>query len=62
MLWLKGELDDAIGAFSEAIRLDPSYALARYNRGLVRQRKGELDKALADFNKAIDLDPAYADA
>ena len=44
----KGEFDRAIADFSEAIRLDPSYAEALSNRALAYEKKGELGKAEED--------------
>jgi tetratricopeptide (TPR) repeat protein len=58
----KGEYDDAIGDFNEAIRLDPRDAVTYNNRGVAWERKGEDDRAIADYNEAIRLDPKYADA
>ena len=46
--------------FTEAIRLNPTYALAFGNRGLVYERKDSYDRAITDFNEAIRLDPNYA--
>ncbi|MGE5756199.1 MAG: tetratricopeptide repeat protein, partial [Planctomycetaceae bacterium] len=61
MAWYdEKEYDIALRDFNEAIRLDPKYAAARNNRGLVRREMGEPDKALADFNEAIRLDPKNA--
>ena len=56
----KKEYDKAIADYSEAIRLDPKYALAYYNRGSPGSRKKEYDKAIADYTEAIRLDPKYA--
>src|SRR5262249_40314348 len=44
----KGDLDRAMVDFSEAIRLDPKYAVAYDNRGLAWALKGENDRAMAD--------------
>ena len=51
-----GELDIAIGDYSEAIRLDPSAAYYD-NRGDAWDAKGEYDKAIADYNEALRIDP-----
>ena len=55
-----GNYDRAIADFNEAIRLNPSYALALGNRGLVYAKKDSYDRAIADFDEAIRLDPKYA--
>jgi tetratricopeptide (TPR) repeat protein len=52
----KGKLRDIKGAISdynESIRLNPNFALAYYNRGLIQE--GEKQKILADFRKASEL-------
>jgi tetratricopeptide (TPR) repeat protein len=53
----KDDLDGKIADYSEAIRLDPEYATAYYNRGAARYRQGDLDGTIADFDEAIRLDP-----
>ena len=58
----QGEPDRAFGDLGEAIRLDPSDAVARYNRGVAYSQKEDYDAALADFGEAIRLNPSYAKA
>ena len=58
----KGDLDAAVTAYAEAIKLKPDYAAAFYQRGLVWAKKGEWDKSLADFNAAIQFKNDNADA
>jgi tetratricopeptide (TPR) repeat protein len=55
-----GYYDKAIATFSEAIRLDPTSALAFRNRGNVYANKGDNDRAIADYSEAIRLDPKNA--
>jgi tetratricopeptide (TPR) repeat protein len=43
----KGDGERAIADFSEAIRLEPKFAHALYNRG---QFKGDFDRAIADYS------------
>ena len=52
-----GDYDRAITTFSEAIRLDPTNALAFRSQGDAYVNKGDPDQAIADFNEAIRLDP-----
>ena len=51
-----GEHERAIERFNEAIRLDPSYAVAYNDRGVAYINLGEFGKALPDVTKAIRLD------
>jgi tetratricopeptide (TPR) repeat protein len=55
-------LDDQITHYTEAIRLDRTFANAYNNRGLAYNDKGEYDKALEDLNTSIQLDPTSASA
>ena len=64
------EIDKFIGAFSEAIRLDPNDSNAYVQRGTAYVGKytatlageGEYEKAIQDLNDAIRLDPYNVDA
>ena len=47
---------------TEAIRLDPKWAVAYYNRGSAYEKRGEIDKSIADYTKAIRLNPTLARA
>ncbi|MBN9318119.1 MAG: tetratricopeptide repeat protein, partial [Caulobacterales bacterium] len=49
----QGDPDSAKTFFDEALRLDPAFAKARYNRGNARLALGELDDALADCDGAM---------
>lgn len=53
----QGKLREAIAEYDEAIRLDPSFALAYSNRGLIYARLSQFQQAVQDFDKAIHLDP-----
>ena len=55
--WLdKGDYDQAIKDYSEAIKLEPGEADAWYNRGLAYKELGNEAKAKADFLKAEELE------
>jgi hypothetical protein len=51
----RGEYVNAISDYSTAIRMNPGYARAYYNRGLAYRMFGKQSKAQADFDKAKQL-------
>jgi lipoprotein NlpI len=53
----KGDQDRAIADYDEAIRLNPSLAMAYSNRGLSYYDKREYDRAIADHSEVIRLNP-----
>ena len=58
----KGDHDQAIADYTEAIRLDPKIAAAYYNRAISYAEKGDHDQAIADCTEAIRLNqtqPVY---
>jgi len=61
-LFAKGDLEGAREAFSQAIALNPEYAHAYNNLGVVYWKSGDHDNALANFHKALILDPDDPDA
>ena len=56
------ELEKAIAAYDEAIRLNPNYAKAYNNRGVAKYALGRHDAAVADYDEANRLKPDYAEA
>ena len=55
-----GDYQKAIADYNEAIRLDPTSALALRGRGEAYANKGDTDRAIVDFTEAIRLDPKSA--
>jgi len=62
--WLTedGQIARAMGHLSEALRINPRFALAYNNRGTIYGRKGDYDRAIRDYDKAIESDPKHAGA
>jgi hypothetical protein len=51
-----GDMNEALAGFTEATTIDPSYALAWFNRAAVESRLGKLDEATSSLRKAEALD------
>jgi Flp pilus assembly protein TadD len=56
------EIEKAIADYDAVLRLDPDDALARYSRGVARERLGDAAGASADRAAAQSLQPGVADA
>ena len=56
------DLEAAMDAYTKAIELSPTYAVAYSNRGTAKHARGQPDAALADLDRAIELDPTLATA
>jgi tetratricopeptide (TPR) repeat protein len=53
----------AVGNYTRATTLDPTYAEAYYSRGVLYWREiGNYDRAIQDLTQALALDPARAEA
>jgi tetratricopeptide (TPR) repeat protein len=61
-LYGRGDFLGAVEQFEKATEVDPNFAEAWNNAGVVRQRLGNLQGAIADFSRAIEVNPSYADA
>ena len=48
--------EESVRASTKAIKEDPDYGLAYYNRALVLQRMGKKSRAIKDLKKALETD------
>ena len=58
----KGQNEEAMIHYEEAIKLQPNYADAYYNRGNTLFAEGRIDEAMADWEKTLQIRPNDADA
>lgn len=58
----KGEYDEAIKCYDKAISIDPSYAVAWYNKGTALHDLRRYKDAIYCYDKAIERDPNNGDA
>jgi serine/threonine protein kinase/Tfp pilus assembly protein PilF len=58
----KGQLDEPIAEYGEAIRVKKDYAEAHCNLGNAVREKGLLDEAIGEYSEAIHIKKDYAEA
>jgi tetratricopeptide (TPR) repeat protein len=56
------DLERAKKDFSEAIRLEPNYYQAWYNRGVAMERTSQLDSAAANYQVVLTIEPGFTEA
>lgn len=54
------QLEAAMRAYDEAVRLAPTYVEALNQRGVTLVRLGQMEAAVSSFDRAIAIDPNYA--
>ena len=55
-----GNYNEAISAYTKAVRLDPQYVLAYIDRSFAYSKLGNFQQVFENANTAIELDPKYA--
>ena len=53
---------DALPLFDAAIRADPTFVDALYNRGTLREELGDPERAAADYEATLALSPRHENA
>ena len=61
-LFQKGQIEQAIVHFREALRINPAYLEAHYNFGNALLQRGQTEEAIARFREALRINPAYSEA
>jgi len=59
-LFDRGQLDQAIAQYEQALKANPGYGEAHDNLGVALVKKGRLDEAIAQFQQALKVDPEDA--
>lgn len=54
-----GDIEGAIADFTEAIRLEPNYSLAYYNRGRAYSELDQKQEAIDDYTKALEVNQRW---
>ncbi len=58
----RGNIDTAITWYTKAVNLDPDYAVAHNDLGILYEAKGWLDKAESEYQRALAIDDNYGKA
>jgi protein O-mannosyl-transferase len=58
----KGQLNEAIAHYREAVEIMPNVAQVQSNLGNALVREGNVEEAIVHLQKALQIDPAYAEA
>ena len=58
MLCAQGRMDEGVGRFREAVRLNPDYTDAQYDLGRSLLNLEQFDQALTPFRQTVRLDPS----
>ena len=59
---MQGNYNKAIIQYTEALRINPSYAEAHNNLGSVLEQNGRISEAISHFSAALRIFPQYKDA
>jgi tetratricopeptide (TPR) repeat protein len=57
VLFQKGQVDDAIVQFQEAVKISPTFANASHNLGIALIKEGKIDEAITQYQRALQINP-----
>ncbi|MCL4365129.1 tetratricopeptide repeat protein [Candidatus Marsarchaeota archaeon] len=57
-----GHIEDALNANNAALRIDPEFKEAWFNKGISLARLGRYKKAIAAYDNALRIDPEFGEA
>lgn len=58
----QGKIQEAINHYTEALRIDPYFAIAHYNLGIALTMQGNIQEAIGHYTRALQINPNYAAA
>ena len=58
----EGQIEEAIKAYQQAISINPQFAAAHHNLGVLLRRQGLLNEAIESYTRATAIQPDYVDA
>jgi tetratricopeptide (TPR) repeat protein len=62
VLWNQGKIQEAIGHFNEAVRIQPYSEETHHNLGLALVQQGKLEEAITHWKRALQIKPDYPEA
>lgn len=57
-----GKYNEAVDAYNNAVRIDPTYLKGWINKGNALMKAGRAGEAVDAYNKALEIDPGNSDA
>lgn len=59
---MEGGIEKAIKSYQMAIRIDPDYACAHNDLGILYEQKGWVNEAEGEYKRTLEIDPKYIQA
>ena len=62
VLYKQNKNPEALAAFQETLKVDPTYSAARYYEAATYDRLNQSDQSIAEYKRTVESDPQYAPA